>query len=185
MLAALRRARYGSLLALQILLRCAAGRTPTDIATALFCSRSSVYRTVRAYREGTLGWEHDAQGRLMPPKRTTGLLPMLRRSLMARLKATLRANGWCRTRWSWATLAMTLQAKRGITVMVDRPPTGDAVVFTDSRPRANPIERAFGDGHDCCTRNHQREALISPGGRCRRTFPTERPLEIPALRSLL
>ena len=24
-------------------------------------------------------------------------------------------------------------------------------------PRANPIERAFGDVHDCCTRNHQRK----------------------------
>jgi hypothetical protein len=48
MLAALRRARYGSLLALHILWRCAAGRPPTDSATALFCARSSVYRTVRA-----------------------------------------------------------------------------------------------------------------------------------------
>jgi putative transposase len=26
-------------------------------------------------------------------------------------------------------------------------------------PRANPIERAFGDVHDCCTRNHQRKRL--------------------------
>jgi putative transposase len=26
-------------------------------------------------------------------------------------------------------------------------------------PRANPIERAFGDVHDCCTRNHQRTRL--------------------------
>ena len=26
-------------------------------------------------------------------------------------------------------------------------------------PRANPIERAFGDGHDCCTRNHRRKRL--------------------------
>jgi DDE superfamily endonuclease len=26
-------------------------------------------------------------------------------------------------------------------------------------PRAKPIERAFGDGHDCCTRNHQRNRL--------------------------
>ena len=42
MLAALRRARYGYLLALHILLLCAAGRTPTDIAAVLFCSRSSV-----------------------------------------------------------------------------------------------------------------------------------------------
>jgi hypothetical protein len=26
-------------------------------------------------------------------------------------------------------------------------------------PRANPLERACGDGHDCCTRNHQRKRL--------------------------
>jgi hypothetical protein len=92
MLAALRRARYGYLLALHILLLCAAGRTPTDIATALFCSRSSVYRAVRAYRKGKLGWAYDAQGRLLPPMRTTVLLPTLRRSLVALLKATPRAG---------------------------------------------------------------------------------------------
>ena len=49
-LAALRRARYGYRLALHILLWCAAGRNPTEIAAVLFCSRSSVYRTVRAYQ---------------------------------------------------------------------------------------------------------------------------------------
>jgi hypothetical protein len=49
MLSALRRARYGYLLALHILLLCAAGRSPTDISAVLFCPRSSVYRTVRAY----------------------------------------------------------------------------------------------------------------------------------------
>jgi hypothetical protein len=37
MLAALRRARYGYLLALHILLLCAAKHTPTDIAAVLFC----------------------------------------------------------------------------------------------------------------------------------------------------
>jgi hypothetical protein len=26
-------------------------------------------------------------------------------------------------------------------------------------PRANPIERAFGDVHDCCTRHHRRKRL--------------------------
>jgi hypothetical protein len=26
-------------------------------------------------------------------------------------------------------------------------------------PRANPIERAFGDVHDCCTRNYRRKHL--------------------------
>ena len=118
-LAALRRARYGYLLALQILLLCAAGRTPTAIAAVLFCSRASVYRTVRAYRQGTLGWDHDAPGRLLPPLRTTVLLPTLRRSLVALLKATPRAYGWCRTRWSCATLALTLQAKRGVVVSAE------------------------------------------------------------------
>ena len=73
MLAALRRARYGYLLALHMVLWCAAGRTPTDIAAVLFCSRSSVYRTVRTYREGTLGWKHDDQRRFVPPVCTTGL----------------------------------------------------------------------------------------------------------------
>jgi putative transposase len=113
MLAALRRARYGYLLALQILLLCAAGHNPTEIAAVLFCSRSSVYRTVRAYRKGTLGLEQDTHGGLLPPCRATVLLPTLRRSLLALLKTPPRAYGWCRTRWSCATLALTLEAKRG------------------------------------------------------------------------
>jgi putative transposase len=119
MLAALRRARYGFLLALHVLLLCAAGWTPTAIATALFCSRSSVYRTVRAYREGTLGLQYAAQGQSAPPVRTTVLVPVLRRSLVALLKTAPRAYGWCRTRWSCATLAATRQAKRGIAISAE------------------------------------------------------------------
>jgi transposase len=118
-LTALRRARYGYLLALHILLLCTAGRTPTDIAAVLFCSRSSVYRTVRAYRAGTLGLAHDDHGQLAPPVRTTVLLPTVRRSLIALLKAAPRVYGWCRTRWSCATLAATLQAKRGLAVSAE------------------------------------------------------------------
>ena len=119
MLAALRRARYGYLLALHILWWCAAGRHPTAIAAVLFCSRSSVYRTVRAYQEDGLGWEHDAQGRLVPSVRTTVLLPTLRRALVALRKTPPRAYGWCRTRWSGATLALTWQAKRGVAVSAE------------------------------------------------------------------
>jgi putative transposase len=118
MVAALRRARYGYLLGLQIVLLCATGRNPTDIAAVMFCSRSSVYRTVRAYRAGTLGWEPD-DGRLSPPVRTTVLVPTLRRSLLALLKAPPRVYGWCRTRWSCATLAATFQAKRSLTVSAE------------------------------------------------------------------
>ncbi len=119
MVAALRRARYGSLLPLHIVLWCAAGRTPTDIAAVLFCSRSSVSRTMRAYRQGSRGWEHDNQGWLMPPGRTTVLLPTLRRSLLALLKAPPRAYGWCRTRWSCATLALTWPSKPGSAVSAE------------------------------------------------------------------
>jgi hypothetical protein len=43
MLADLRRARYGTLLACHILRLWAAQRNPTEIAAMLFCSRSTVY----------------------------------------------------------------------------------------------------------------------------------------------
>jgi hypothetical protein len=90
MLAALCRARYGYFLALHVLLLCAAGHNPTEIATFLFCSRSSIYRIVRAYRNGTLGLRHDAQGNLLPPLRSTVLMPWLKRALNALLKARPR-----------------------------------------------------------------------------------------------
>ena len=57
MRAELRRARYGYLLAVHVLLLCATGRPPSEGAAILFCSRSSVYRIVRAYRAGTLSFE--------------------------------------------------------------------------------------------------------------------------------
>ena len=41
-LAEVRRARPGDVLALQIILLCAAQRTPTEIAAVLFCSRTTV-----------------------------------------------------------------------------------------------------------------------------------------------
>src|SRR5262252_1067111 len=100
MLAALRRARYGYLLALHVILLCAAGRHPTEIAAFLFCSRSSVYRIVRLYRARQLGLTVDAEGQRMAPARTTILMPWLTRSLAALLTAPPRAYGWCRTRWS-------------------------------------------------------------------------------------
>jgi hypothetical protein len=97
MLAALRRTRYGYLLALHMLLLC----------------------TVRAYRAGTRGLTVDDQGQRQPPIRTTVLTPSLQRSLLALLKVPARASGWCRTRRSCATLALTLQAKRGIAVSAE------------------------------------------------------------------
>jgi putative transposase len=118
MVTELRRARYGYLLALHLLLLCAAGRTPSEIAAVLFCSRSSVYRVVKAYRTGTLTFDspttEDARR-----ARARVLTPTLQRSLLAMLGTVPRACGWCRTRWSCATLALELQARRGVQVSAE------------------------------------------------------------------
>jgi transposase len=111
MLAELRRARQSYLLALHVLLLCAAGRTPAEIATFLFCSRSSVYRIANAYKAHPL----ETGGENLPPK-AVWLSPSLCRSLRALLKKVPAAYGWCRTRWSCATLAAQLQVQRGIAV---------------------------------------------------------------------
>lgn len=108
----LRRARYGYWLALHIILLCAAGYTPTQIAAVLFCSRSSVYRAVRAYRAGALVALPDANS----AHRASSLTPSLRRSLLAILKRMPSAYGWCRTRWSCATLAAQMQVQCGVQV---------------------------------------------------------------------
>jgi transposase len=118
MLAQLRAARYGHLLALHILLLCAAGWTPTQIAAALFCSRSSIYRLVADYREGNLdlglGVETEADAAV--PRRKCA---SLKRSLLALVKRAPSAFGWCRTRWSCATLALDLRARRGVSPSPD------------------------------------------------------------------
>ena len=108
----LRHARYGYWLALHILLLCAEGYSPTQIAAVLFCSRSSVYRAVNAYRAGSLAGLTDAA----TPHRVGSLTPSLCRSLLALLKRTPAAYGWCRTRWSCASLAAQLQVQRRVAV---------------------------------------------------------------------
>jgi len=121
MLAALRRARYGYLLALYILLLCAAQRTPTEIAVVLFCSRSTVYRVVAAYRAGQwdeLGEEEETDS-ARPRRRVAVLSPALKRSVLAILRSVPRLCGWCRTRWSCATIAMELYTRRKIAVSAE------------------------------------------------------------------
>jgi hypothetical protein len=88
--AILRRTRYGYLLAFHILLLCAVGRTPTEIEAFLFCSRSRVYRSVRASRTGSLGVRIAPDGQLSGAVQTSVLMPWLTRSLRAVLKAAPR-----------------------------------------------------------------------------------------------
>ena len=119
MLSQLRPARYGYLLALHVLLLCAAGRTPTEIAAFLLCSRSSVYRIVSAYRNQSLGFAFTDDGLLQLPSRMACLSPSIKRSLLALLKVAPNAFAWCRTRWTCATLAAQLKVNRGIEVSAD------------------------------------------------------------------
>jgi hypothetical protein len=91
MRALLRRARYGYLLALHILLRCAVGRNPTEIAAFLLCSRSRMYRIVRVYRPGSLGVHRAPAGRRSSAAQTRVVMPWRMRSLRVVLKAVPRA----------------------------------------------------------------------------------------------
>src|SRR5438874_13286883 len=93
MRAILRRARYGYLLAFHILLLCAAGRNPTEIAALLFCSRSSAYRIVRAYRTGRLGVQTDLDGRHFVAFQSRIWVACLTHTLGALAKSSPRAYG--------------------------------------------------------------------------------------------
>ncbi len=108
MLKELRQARFGHLLSLHILLLCAHGHTPSEIAAFLFCSRSSVYRSVNAYRCGALGTVQATESDGLDEGRRRPYLSSLTRSLLAIIKRVPSAFGWCRTRWSCQTLALSV-----------------------------------------------------------------------------
>src|SRR5215203_4907550 len=120
-LAEVRRARQGDVLAWHILLLCAAQRTPTEIAAVLFCSRSTGYRVVAAYRAGQwdeLG-EEETRDAVRERHRASVLSPALKRSVVAILHSVPRLGGWCRTRWSCATIAGELYIRRKIAVSAE------------------------------------------------------------------
>jgi transposase len=116
-LAQLRQARYGHLLALHVLLLLHQGYSPTQIAGCLFCSRSSVYRSVAAWRSGTLTLTVSRH----LPRSWWGraLSDGLRRKLTVLLRCVPRAFGWMRTRWSCACLALTLSRQVGYEISAE------------------------------------------------------------------
>jgi transposase len=120
MLAELRQARFGYLLSLHILLLCASGRTPTEIAAFLFCSRSSVYRAISAYRCGSISFGNTTAGEVAQPSIGQRYIPSLHRSLLSILKCAPRAFGWRRTRWSCSSLAAELKIRRGAIVSPEK-----------------------------------------------------------------
>jgi transposase len=100
------RARWGGWLALHILLLLSQQRSPTAIADWLFCSRSTVYAAAWAWQQGHRPWEGSAG--------VPAALPSMRqRRLLTLLQKIPSLYGWCRTRWSCASLAETLAQRHG------------------------------------------------------------------------
>ena len=118
MVAELRRARYGYCLALPVVLLRATGRTPSEIAAVLFCSRSSVYRAMHAYHAGQgagLKAGEEVEAECLGRCRSV-LSSSLNRAVLGILPGAPRLYGWCRTRWSCATVAIELYKRRRLAV---------------------------------------------------------------------
>lgn len=113
MLRELRTGRYGHLLSLNILLLYVGGKTPTEIADFLLCSRTSVYRTVAAWHDGSLAaqWQPASE----PTEVVAAAPSRLSRLVLWLVKQSPRAFGWYRVRWSCAALAPTIAARTGVT----------------------------------------------------------------------
>ena len=110
-LAQLRQARYGHLLTLHILLLLHHGLSPTDIARCLFCSRSSVYRSVAAWRRGAVTPASSAD---LPRSWWASVLAdSVRQKLDRLLRSRPDSFGWLRSRWNCVCLAVVLSRDLG------------------------------------------------------------------------
>jgi hypothetical protein len=66
---------------------------------------------------------------------TLALAPSLRRSVLGLLTRAPAAEGWCRTRWSCATLALSLQARASLQVSPHPPDRGELAAARDAPVR--------------------------------------------------
>jgi transposase len=133
------------LLRLPIVLLLAQQRSPTEIADWLLCSRSSIYEVAACWRHG---WRPGQREATEETGSALALAPSLRRSLWALLARSPTAYGWCRTRWSCATLALSLETRRGLQVSAETvrrwlPPLGwhwkrSKLVAPDNDPQRTP-----------------------------------------------
>jgi transposase len=113
LLTELRRARRGHGLALHILRLLTLHHSPSEIAAVLLCARSTIYAVAQDWQRGRR-WPESVR-----PSGPPCFTPSLRRSLLALLKKSPAAYGWCRTRWSCATLALQLEVQRGLRVSAE------------------------------------------------------------------
>jgi putative transposase len=57
-----------------------------------------------------------------------------------------------------------IHTAKAVTAWLTQHPRFDVVFLPSYCPQANPIERAFGDVHDKCTRNHKRTCITEVVG---------------------
>lgn len=98
-------------LRMHIVVLVADGRSPTEIARTLFCSRTTVYSVVRRFiREGQAAFD-DRKRRGPAP-----LMDDLARRLIEELaeEALPAERGWLRSRWSCKLLALELLKERAL-----------------------------------------------------------------------
>ena len=100
-------------LRMHIVLLAADGYSPTQIARALYCSRTTVYATVRRFREEGEGAFADRKKRGPRPKLTERDHRQME-TLVEEAKPW--AYGWLRSRWSCRLLALQLFRERGVLV---------------------------------------------------------------------
>ena len=90
---------------MHIVLLSAEGRSPTEIALALFCSRTTVYSVVgRFMQEGRAAFD-DRKRRGPPPWLTISVQELIEELTEENLPTE---RGWLRSRWSCKLLAVEL-----------------------------------------------------------------------------
>lgn len=98
---------------MHIVLLCADGRSPTEIARVFFCSRTTVYTVVARFIRGEQAAFNDRKMRGPKP-----LLGEPANEYIERLleQVSLTEHGWLRSRWSCKLLALELFKERAALV---------------------------------------------------------------------
>ncbi len=132
---------------MHIVLLCAEGRSPTEIARALFCSRTTVYTVVARFI-----WEEQAA---FNDRKRRGPKPLLEEPAKEYIERLVEeelptSHGGLRSRWSCKLLAVELfKVRAGIRLHP----------LPSWSPESNPMELVWWSLHEVVSRNHECSGL--------------------------
>jgi transposase len=152
---------------MHIVLLAAEGRSPTEIARILFCSRTTVYAVVgRFLREGRAAFDDRNRRGPIP------LLEELEREYIERLveEDSPTEHGWLRSRWSCKLLTLELFKERATLLSQETlrraSSPGLSLEKATSGPARERLQRAKGaKAQEALGRhiNDQRSRIVFPG----------------------